>query len=102
MSLCGTSFDKLEFCSLVNVTDECRCDYVQQVSDCLLNSKLNYLTFPLCDLKSTSEQLGAAIVLLVWLSYLFASLAIVVEHRILPNLASISDHLKFSDVVAGE
>ena len=40
-------------------------------------------------------------VLVAWLAFLFSSIALIVDIRLVPNLASISEFFKLSDVVAG-
>eukprot|EP00729_Bicosta_minor_P023770 gene23770-3428_t len=86
-------------CNISGIDRKDQCVYVTEVSACISGSRIPYLEFPYCSL--ASAQVGAILLLVCWIGFLFVNLAMVVDIRIVPNLETISKTLGLSDTLAG-
>eukprot|EP00039_Didymoeca_costata_P010684 m.144541 g.144541 ORF g.144541 m.144541 type:complete len:619 (+) comp14924_c0_seq4:237-2093(+) len=86
-------------CMVKDVESSLQCNYVLYVEDCFATSRFSYLRLPYC--LFPKEKPFAMFILVVWISFCFLNLAMVIDNRVVPNLETIAKSLKMSDSLAG-
>eukprot|EP00039_Didymoeca_costata_P012989 m.190723 g.190723 ORF g.190723 m.190723 type:complete len:660 (+) comp15643_c0_seq3:290-2269(+) len=94
-----TAADK---CELKNITEDCYCSLVINDVACRFESRIPYMQFIFCEHeKQKSWRIISGLLLCLWLVFLFANVALLVDLRLVPNLATLSEYFNIGDVTAG-